>query len=735
MATVVLLGALWFSLLQIYNSVIQPFLFGRLIAFLLALPVLFAVYWLTARPKVGETIKLWWHNPILWSWAAWLAIGWLVSAFGFNFYNSIWSTVERAGGLILWSAAAGFLIFLLASIRSHNGWKNLLASVSVIAWILAGYSLLQVIVPEFVFVGGRGAISSLFGNQVYSGMFVSLTVPLLIYHAVTVRSWFWRIFWTSGVVLQILAVYWANTAGGGVGLMAAISAFGLLWLGMRNGWSAKRITGIALGLIALAAVIVVLPLWNGSSLIEVYLRQVSSISRLAFYQGAWEAIKAHPFGYGWENARLAIQEFYNIPHDIVGFNETNTDRIHNVFLQTGVNGGWPAIISYLAIVASSAYLGLRHIWRSEMDWNDRVLALAVLSGLFGYFIALQAAFNIVSTIIVATMMTGYLIYITSRSSSVTPPVVRLQNIPMLIGLLVFGWMAIHNILPSLAAAKYADQALELSNTGQFEKAYETINKIKEYHGKTPYYYGLIRKHSSITKDYVLSLETSNPQYETALLDGLMVLDQLEGNDNKDYILLDRPILYSSLVAIDKEKYLPLLYESFAEIRSWNDKNPYVELFWARALMGAGLFTEAEAEFNRLLGTSSPPRGAYLWKASLELFQGKPADTVIKSVETAQNRKEFVVANTGDMPFQIVHELNKILTANQRWDLVVGLQENLVLTSRGEIAEEWINLAIAYRNINELDKAVEATRKSVKLDPKLQPAAEKFLSEFGRTLER
>jgi tetratricopeptide (TPR) repeat protein len=731
-ATIVLVAIFWLIFLQVFHNQIYAFVFGRLLVFLAVLPILFIVYWLMARPKAGEEIKVWWRNPIFLWLAGIFILAWATSWLGPNFFKSIWGAIERGSGLILWSGALGLLVFLLSSIRTSAGWRNLLTLVAVIAWLLAGYSLLQVIMPGSVVAGIRGAISSLFGNQVYSGIFISLTIPLLTYLVVSSKTWPAKLFWAIGVVLQLLALYWANTAGGAVGVMAGLACFGLLSVGLMQGWSAKKISLITIGLIGVATLAVSLPLWGGRSLAEVYLSHVSTISRLGFYKSAWEAIKHNPLGFGMENTQLAIQQYYHLSHDVVSFAETNSDRIHNIFLQTGVDGGWLAIAGLLAAIVAIARRGLKAAWQADLPCNEQLLILAVLSGLFGYLVVLQTVFHIVPTVIIGTVFIGYIIHTTSGHLAASKDN-RIPAILMAVGAVVFSFVAVRNIIPSFAPSGLADKALQQTQAGQLEQAYQTIKEIKPYQGKTPYYYGLIRRYSSISKDYAITLGEDNPQYVPLLLDGLGVLDQLEKFNNRDYILLDRPTVYAYLIAADRAKYMPLYLDTLDAIKSWNPHNPYVQLAGARMLMSAGLFPEAEAEFNKLTALANPPRGTYLWQASLSLFQGKLAPEVIKLVEKAASRNELVIANTGDMPYQIVHELVKILSDNQRWDLVLGLQKNLILTSRSEVAEEWINLAVAYQKNNLLDEAVDAARHSVKLDPKLKSAASQFVAQFGRSL--
>ncbi|MEZ4210381.1 MAG: O-antigen ligase family protein [Patescibacteria group bacterium] len=709
-----------------------PFTFRRMLVFVLAIPVLYGTYLAFAKPKPNTTTAVWWKHPLFLLTTLGLLIAWISSIMGVNLYQSIWGSVSRGDGLIFWSSLYVFLVFLLLSIRSESGWRQLLLALGWIAWIMAFYGLLQKLIPGLVYVAEDGYISSLLGNRVYTASFMVLGLPLLMYQAILHPAIWKKLFWGFGALLSILIIIWTQSTGGIVALIATLFIFTLLYLGIRYRWTAKTLWLITLGAILLATVIVFLPLLNGQSLVEYYLNHPTTISRFGFYRSAWESLLARPFGYGWENTQIALQEHYQLSSSVVGFNEATSDRIHNTFLQQAVNGGWLSLITSLIAVLTGAYLAFKHYLNSNLSSQSRIEISAVIASLLGYLVALQFSFNVVVTAIYAIMLVAYLIYHTTKATAVHSKYIY-NWLPFLM-LLVYLFIAVRYMIPTIGPAILSDKALNYSNHGFTQEAYETIDQIQDRYHRTPYYYELIRRHSQISEAYALTLiDSDSEKYQEVIHNSLGVLNQIGDVFNRDYILLDRPVLYAHLSTIDADTYLPLMRSSFEEIKAWNPDNPYLDLFWVRMLMSAERFDEAKSVIDNLITSPEPPRGTYLWQAALRQFDGDSTEAVIESIEAASHRNDLAIIASKDMPYQIIHEFNKRLAEIERWDLVVLLQEQLVRTSRGEIAEEWINLAVAYANINQLDKAVTATRKSVEINPELKSAAIQFLAQYGRTL--
>lgn len=87
-------------------------------------------------------------------------------------------------------------------------------------------------------------------------------------------------------------------------------------------------------------------------------------NRFIFWDEAQKAIDEHPwFGYGPENYMIAFQHYLNPKMFTKEYNhEAYTDRAHNIYYDTGVSGGYPAIILYSFFIISILYV-LYKLWR------------------------------------------------------------------------------------------------------------------------------------------------------------------------------------------------------------------------------------------------------------------------------------------------------------------------------------------------------------------------------------
>jgi O-antigen ligase len=85
--------------------------------------------------------------------------------------------------------------------------------------------------------------------------------------------------------------------------------------------------------------------------------EVTSENRFLYWDVAQKSIDKHPyFGYGPENYILALQENFNpiILNSEYG-KESRTDKAHNIYFDTGISGGYPAILFYFLFLLSIFY--------------------------------------------------------------------------------------------------------------------------------------------------------------------------------------------------------------------------------------------------------------------------------------------------------------------------------------------------------------------------------------------
>lgn len=126
--------------------------------------------------------------------------------------------------------------------------------------------------------------------------------------------------------------------------------------------------------------------WNSLMKPDTFLHnkfmQVASGTRFLFWDISKISIKQHPyFGYGPENYMIAFQKNFNpkILTREYGLEAWN-DRAHNIYFDTGVSGGYPAIILYFIFLLSICYA----IYKTH---KNGIISKFQASSLFGLLIA------------------------------------------------------------------------------------------------------------------------------------------------------------------------------------------------------------------------------------------------------------------------------------------------------------------------------------------------------------
>ena len=281
---------------------------------------------------------------------------------GFNFPIQMLQRSGGGGTIGNSSLAAAYLLFVLGFGSVLLAMKELAKDVK--RWIAVGVGLI-IFSPLFInlqaVLTGRGVWGSARGATI--GMFVALGVAALTFFAFSNRKII-KLFGISGII------------GGGV-------VFVVLWM--------KLLT-------------------PGSVIHEGFVKAASG-TRFLFWDIATKVLHERPiFGYGPENYTLAVQHYFNPKMLDRSFSfEVWTDRAHNIYFDTGVAGGYPAIILYTFFVLSLCYMGIiayrhRKITRTQ---------LAVFCGLVaGYVFQNLFVFDGVMSLFTLFILTGVLVAFT-----------------------------------------------------------------------------------------------------------------------------------------------------------------------------------------------------------------------------------------------------------------------------------------------------------------------------------
>ncbi len=317
--------------------------------------------------------------------------------FAVNPYLAFWSSFERGTGLLtLYFSFASSLI--IASVIKKEGtsyiyllFKYILISsfiLSITVWLSErGFNS-----PIKVFQYSKGG--GLLGNSSVSAAFFIFSIfsgtYLLISKSI---NKYWKIAVSIILVTILLSPSFINiyglyakhslvefSKGSLLGLFVGIGVILLTYLSLSNS-KINRNLGIAGILISLVVfsfgwASFVTP---GTYLHEKFIK-VSLDTRFILWDISQKSINEHKFfGYGPENFPIAFQDNFNpkLFKDSY-YNETISDRAHNLYYDTGVSGGYPAIFLYLILFVSIFY-AIYVVYKKN---NIKRLQASILVGLF-----------------------------------------------------------------------------------------------------------------------------------------------------------------------------------------------------------------------------------------------------------------------------------------------------------------------------------------------------------------
>jgi len=342
---------------------------------------------------------------------------------------SFWSSFARGTGLITLYHCFVFSLIIASMVRKYG----MAYALGLMEWFLWGASLLAVSVwlgssgfnlPYAFALNDHGG--GLSGNSSFAGAYLLFALAFGIF-LLTIRSKSPKNKWALACALAVILFspvfidlhgFFSGTGilgtarGATLGMLvgAGLALIGYLFLSQK-----KLFRGLAVGFVLIGMILFGI-LWKSLITPDTYLHNKftaeASGTRFIFWDTAQKAIDERPwFGYGPENYMIAFQHYFNPKMLLDEYSsESWNDRAHNIYYDTGVSGGYPAIALYAFFILSILY-ALYGSWRRGMLSRiqagilagavagyvfqnlfvfDSTIALAALFSLAGMLYALQA---------------------------------------------------------------------------------------------------------------------------------------------------------------------------------------------------------------------------------------------------------------------------------------------------------------------------------------------------------
>lgn len=323
---------------------------------------LFAYLALSGRPFFYARLR----NQSSWIPIALLAIAYISSIFGVDFYRSLWGLFDRGDSLLMLSVITTFFYLVLLS-ADRIFLERIIKTVTVVAGIVAAIAIMQWIMTG---VGGKtwflppvtGRIGSTFGNAAFLAGYLGMA---LFVSLMSMRGsvGLWNRIYKIIAAASILAIFLAATRGTIVALLFSFLV-AVSYVALTGAEAIKKTARYVLLALVLFVGIFIgfreqisnVPFEPIQRMASISLTDGTVSSRLFVWKNiGTEALQRPLFGYGAEHVARLFDKVYN-PSEIV---EQWFDRSHNAYLDYFVQYGVVGLGLYLTLLIAFAILSIK----------------------------------------------------------------------------------------------------------------------------------------------------------------------------------------------------------------------------------------------------------------------------------------------------------------------------------------------------------------------------------------
>ncbi len=364
----------------IWDGLIYPYLVPKTLLFYALSLLVLAVFGLL----VAMGNAFYWGRLRHWTAGiplALLALAYVASVAGIDFYRSFWSIFVRGDGLLMLTCATAdfYLIFLYAN---KVFFERFLRAVAVVATSVAVYGI-----GEWLFAGGR--VGSLLGNAAFFAGYLGITFFVTLMTARSLAP-MWRQAAYAGAALQLIAIVLSATRGTilalGVATLAAIIYLAVKGQGhIRSKSIAVLLVLVLLGGLSFAfrEQLAAVPFSPVARIASISTKEGDVASRLFVWKHMVTEIGHAPvLGVGAEHIDVLFNRFY----DPTQIQEEWFDRSHNAFLDYAAQYGVGGALLYLALISSFLVVARRLRARGEGRLAGLAVLLAVTYAVQNFFV-------------------------------------------------------------------------------------------------------------------------------------------------------------------------------------------------------------------------------------------------------------------------------------------------------------------------------------------------------------
>jgi putative inorganic carbon (HCO3(-)) transporter len=354
----------------------------------------------------------------------------LSTIFSQSQYYSFWGIYYRKMGYLTWLHFFVFFLILFFNLKNKEQIKRIFWAVIFTVFVATIYGLMQIIGLDFLTwnnpTGFASRVFSTFGQPNFFASWLLLALPIvfLTFFQLSKTSFIKRQVLICLIILTLIVFIFTQSRAGWLGFLIALPLFILIFAWLKK--KKKVFFSFLFFLFAGFLIILVLNLKpptvnSDDNFLIARFKTLTNLSdaggiRFFWWNKSFDLIKAKlVLGYGLETQKFNFARYYG--PDAAAMEAINSipDRAHNDFLDIFMTSGILGLLSYLFLLISVFYFGLKYVFKNFKNSPIQLTILALLTGLFGYLFSLQFSFH---TIVTAVYFWVYLAIVLRLSAGI-----------------------------------------------------------------------------------------------------------------------------------------------------------------------------------------------------------------------------------------------------------------------------------------------------------------------------
>lgn len=331
----------------------------------------------------------------------------IATFFSTNFHYSFFGSYTRKMGYLTWLHLFLFFLILYFWIDQKK-LKKIIQAILFSSTFVFLYGFIQIIGLDPIRWSepaiSYGRIFSTFGQPNFLASWLVLVLPLIIYSFFIYKKTLIKFLIGILFLGLLVSLIFTQSRAGWIGLFSSLFFFGFFYfLFSKRKKLFFLLIVILISFILSLAFIHFFPPKTNNPLLKraISLTQIkgSNKVRLFWWKKSLDLIKKKPIlGYGPERQAFYFVKYYQPEIAIYERINSYPDRAHNDILEMLLTSGFLGLFSYLFLIISVFYHGLKKIKLNySTNQLNNWLVLFFLSGIFGYLISIQFSFHTIGT--------------------------------------------------------------------------------------------------------------------------------------------------------------------------------------------------------------------------------------------------------------------------------------------------------------------------------------------------